>query len=281
VYPDLLDDVIAAGLRTGDPLPGGRGLAAMGPLKVITDGSLNTRTAWCSAPYADAHPGVGGGGPRGVQNYPPEVLVPLVARAAAAGLAVALHAIGDAAIADVLDAFEATGARGSVEHAQLARPDEIARMARLGIAASVQPAHLLDDRDVSERCWPDRTAWCFPFGDMLRAGVELRLGSDAPVAPLDPWLAMAAAVHRSGDDRPAWHPEQALTAEEALAASTDGQRTLTVGDVADLALLDDDPFVASAGADVTATDSAAIAARLRAIRVAATFVGGRPTHLAL
>ena len=283
VYPELLDEVIAAGLRTGDPLPGGplgsaeadaarpSGRAVMGPLKVITDGSLSTRTAYCSTPYADALGGPAAQHPRGVQNYPPDALVPLVARATRAGLTVALHAIGDAALDDVLDAFEATGARGSVEHAQLVRPDEVDRMARLGIVASVQPAHLLDDRDVAEVCWADRTAWCFPFRDFMRAGVRLRLGSDAPVSPLDPWLAMAAAVHRSADARSAWHPEQALTAAEALAASTDGRRTLAAGAVADIALLDDDPL-APAG------DAAEAARRLREMRVWATVMGGRLTH---
>ncbi len=285
VYPELLDEVIAAGLRTGDPLPSGPvgsaeadavrtpGHAVMGPLKVIADGSLSSRTAYCSTPYADALVGPAAQHPRGVQNYPRDALEPLVARAAAAGLSVALHAIGDAALDDVLDAFEATGARGSVEHAQLVRPEQVSRMARLGVGASVQPAHLLDDRDVAEVCWADRTAWCFPFRDFLRAGVGLRLGSDAPVSPLDPWLAMAAAVHRSADARPAWHPEQALTAAEALAASTDGRRTLAAGEVADIAILDDDPLAPAA-------DAAAAARRLREMRVWATVMGGRVTHRA-
>ena len=138
----------------------------------------------------------------------------------------AIHAIGDAALELAMDAFEATGARGSIEHAQLITTRELRRMARLGISASVQPAHLLDDRDTTIQIWPDRADRCFAFRSMLDQGVELRLGSDAPVAPLDPWLAMAAAVHRSADEREPWHPEQALTASEALAASTDGQATL-------------------------------------------------------
>ena len=77
---------------------------------------------------------------------------------------------------------------------------------------------------------------------MLDEGVELALGSDAPVSPLDPWLAVAAAVHRSADDREAWHPEQALTPREALAASVDAQGTVRPGSRGDLVLLDDDPL---------------------------------------
>ena len=147
-------------------------------------------------------------------------------------------------------------------------------MAELGVRASVQPAHLLDDRDVTERCWPERTHRCFAFRSMLAAGVELVLGSDAPVAALDPWLAMSAAVHRTADARAPWHPEQALTAAEALAASTDGQPTLRPGSRGDVVLLDHDPLAPY-------DDSGEVGAHLREVEVAATFVAGRPTHLAL
>ena len=96
----------------------------------------------------------------------------------------------------------------------------------------MQPAHLLDDRDVTEIVWPDRADRCFPLRWMVDDGVTLALGSDAPVSALDPWLAIAAAVHRSGDDREAWHPEQALTPREALAASVDGQGSVHAGHAA-------------------------------------------------
>ena len=96
------------------------------------------------------------GGGHGVVNVPPERLVPLMARAHAAGLACAVHAIGDAANTMVLDAFTATGARGSVEHAQLLLRADLPWFAALGVAASVQPEHALDDRDVLERVWSDR-----------------------------------------------------------------------------------------------------------------------------
>ena len=77
---------------------------------------------------------------------------------------------------------------------------------------------------------------------MLDDGVDVVLGSDAPVSALDPWLAVAAAVHRSGDEREPWHPEQSITAREALAASTDGWGTVAVGHPADLVLLGSDPL---------------------------------------
>lgn len=105
----------------------------------------------------------------------------------------AKHAIGDAAVGIELDAFERSGASGSIEHAQLAAPPDVAKLAVLGAAASVQPAHPADELQIIEQCWPDRAAWSFPPCTLLDVGARLAIGSDAPVAPLDLWLAMAAA----------------------------------------------------------------------------------------
>lgn len=267
-YADRLEDVIAAGLRTGDALLPGDDRLTMGPLKIISDGSLNTRTAWCCEPYGDAHRLEY---PSGQPNQPPEELRRLLSLAHVSGLEVATHAIGDAAVADALAAYAETGARGSVEHAQMVGRDDVRRMAELGIRGSVQPAHLLDDRDLTERIWGERSARCFAFRWMLDDGVTLALGSDAPVSPLDPWLAMAAAVHRSADERAPWHGEQALTAGEALAASVDGQPTVGVGSRGDLALLDADPLGFG-------SDTAEVAAGLRSMEVALTVVAGRVVH---
>ncbi len=259
-YADGLDTVIDAGLRTGDPLPGSSNLVTMGPLKIISDGSLNTRTAWCCEEYAD-------GSGLGAPNQTSAELAGLLSRAHDHGLEVATHAIGDRALGEALTAYDVTGATGSIEHAQLVTRDEIRTMARLGLRASVQPAHLLDDRDVTELIWPDRAERCFAFRWMLDAGVTLAFGSDAPVSPLDPWLAIAAAVHRSADDRPPWHPEQALTQREALLASTNGERSVHAGMPADIVLLDQDPLD-------DRDDTAETAALLRTMSVAATFVAG-------
>ncbi|WP_203337112.1 amidohydrolase [Nocardioides limicola] len=263
-YADGLDAVIAAGLRTGDPLPGGDDRLVMGPLKIISDGSLNTRTAWCCEPYAEE---ATLGHPYGQPNQTPEELRDLLRRASAHGLEVAVHAIGDRAVTDALDAFAQTGATGSIEHAQLMHRADVSRLAELGLRASVQPAHLLDDRDVADRLWPGRGERCFPLRWLTDGGADVRFGSDAPVSPLDPWLAMAAAVHRSADERPGWHPEQSLTVGESLAASMAGQSPVAVGSIADLALLDADPYACgNSGPDA--------AAHLRAMTVAATVVAG-------
>ena len=149
--------------------------------------------------------------PEGRLNYDLDEMTELLARAHAGGLEIALHAIGDSAVDLALQAFAATGAVGGIEHAQLVQLEDLPRMARLGVRAGVQPAHLLDDRDTTLQLWGDRADRCFALRSMLDAGVVLALGSDAPVAPLDPWLAMAAAVHRSDDDREPWNPAESHT----------------------------------------------------------------------
>lgn len=239
VYADQLGSVLAEGLRTGDQLLPGEDRLTMGPLKVISDGSLNTATAWCQHPYVT---GADPAHPAGAPNLDSAELTDLLALAHDAGLAVATHAIGDAAVDAALTAYEHTGARGSVEHVQLVARDDVPRLKRLGLRASVQPHHLVDDRDLTEQIWPDRTDRCFAYRWLLDAGVTVSLGSDAPVSPLDPWLAIDAAARRTGDGRPAWHAEQAITRREALAASVGGHVAVRPGSPGDLVVLDDDPL---------------------------------------
>ncbi len=187
-----------------------------------------------------------------------------MAKAHRHGIAAAIHAIGDEAATRVLDAFALTGARGSIEHAQLLLDGDADRLARLGVVASVQPEHAMDDRDVADRYWPGRTGRAFAVGTLLRAGATIAFGSDAPVAPLDPWLAIAAAVHRTRDGRDSWHPEQRIPLADALDASTGGRAAPRVDDRADLVVLDVDPATADA-------------ATLRAMPVSGTLLAGRWT----
>lgn len=237
VYPAGLSRAITAGLRTGEPLPGTGGLVHVGSLKVITDGSLGTRTAACTHPYP------GGDADFGVLNVAPDELIELLTTATGAGFAAAVHAIGDRAVSSALDAVTVTGATGTIEHAQLVRHADIPRIARLGLAASVQPQHAVDDRDLADGYWAAQTSIGYPMASLLRAGVDVRLGSDAPVAPLDPWQAIAAAVRRSDDDREPWHPEEQLTLDQALTASV--RSAVRPGDLADLVLCAADPRSAS------------------------------------
>jgi predicted amidohydrolase YtcJ len=227
----------------------------------LIDGSLNTRTAYCVAPYPH--------GGRGILTVSEGELLSLLVRAREAGFVPAVHAIGDGANQVALDAFAAAGIRGRIEHAQFVRKEDFARFGELGLVASVQPAHALDDRDTADSNWPGRTDRAFPLRSLLDAGATLALGSDAPVAALDPWLAMAAATTRSRmDGRGPWHPEQALTREEALAASTRGRGRIRAGDPADIAVLDGDPLAVPDNVYAE-------------MPVAATLLAGRLTHNSL
>jgi predicted amidohydrolase YtcJ len=262
IYPQHLDRAIEEGLRSGLIIDGTGGLLQVGPLKVITDGSLNTRTAYCF----DEYPGLEGQlNSHGLLNVPFAELVPLLRRGSEAGLVPAVHAIGDHANSLALDAFEQLGIGGGIEHAQLIDDRDFPRFATLGVTAGVQPEHAMDDRDVADVYWRGRTDRAFALGRLLRSGATLALGSDAPVAPLDPWVTIAAAVARSRDGLAPWHPEQSISPREALAASADGVSRLEVGGAADIAIVDIDPLSASFD-------------ELRRMPVAATLLAGRFTH---
>lgn len=276
IYPEFLDRAIAEGLQTGDVARGASSddregartpsdLARVGSLKVITDGSLGTRTAATSHAYpGDPHN-------HGLLTVDLATLVDLMTRATGAGIASAIHAIGDVANSQALDAFAATGAWGTIEHAQLVAHADIPRFARLGVGASVQPEHAIDDRDMTDAIWAEQTAQPYPLRSFADTGANLLFGSDAPVAPLDPWAAMAAAVFRTRDGREPWQAHQGVDAGTALAASTHGGSArparIEPGVRADLAVCAHDPLAASH-------------AQLRGMTVAATLLGGRLTHIA-
>jgi predicted amidohydrolase YtcJ len=265
IYTEHVDAAIASGHRTGQIIAGTQGLLAVGPFKILIDGSLNTRTAFC----VDEYPGLEGQHhSHGMLTVSPDALVPVLRRVSDAGLLPAVHAIGDDANRIALDAFETVGCRGRIEHAQLLRDADLPRFAALGVVASVQPEQAMDDRDVADRYWAGRTSRAFALRSLLDAGATVVLGSDAPVAPPDPWITIAAAVARARDGLEAWHPEQSITAVEAIAASAHGRYRVAASDVADLCVVERDPL--------TATGS-----ELRAMPVAATLIAGRFTHNSL
>ncbi len=259
---ERLPEIESLGIRSGL----GDDLLRVGYIKVFMDGTLGSRTAR----LLDGS---------GVEITSREDFEEIVRRAARAGFPVAVHAIGDRANRDALDAFEATrddwrprGLRPRIEHAQLLAPDDVGRFARLGVAASVQFSHGPSDRDLAEATWAGMTDRAYAFRSLLDAGTLLANGSDAPVEELDPLMGLLAGVHRSLDEREPWHPEQAVPVEAALAASTvnpawlagDERRRgrLLPGYLADLVVLDRDPV------ETPPTE-------LGQIRVRATMLGGR------
>lgn len=222
LYPERIHEAFDRGLATGDTVAG---RVTMGFLKVITDGAINTKTAFMHDPYC-------GTTTVGALNTSETELERLVRDADSHGITPALHAIGDRANTVVIDTFEKTGATGRIEHAQMVLPEDVERMGRLGLIASIQPAHAVDDRDVADVLWCGRTDYAYPMRSFLNAGVDVQLGSDAPVARLDPWHTIRMAIKRTDDGRPAWHPEESLNFEEALACSQ--RSTVAVGQPADL-----------------------------------------------
>ena len=265
VYPDDLDRAIEEGLASGAELAPG---ITVGPFKIITDGSLNTRTAHCVEPYLTVSP------PEyGAMNFPPDEIADILTKAQAAGFWLAVHAIGDEANRIVLDIFEEHSLRGRIEHAQLVREDDFPRFYELGITASVQPEHAVDDRDVTDVYWADRTSRAFALRRLVDSQATLVLGSDAPVSPLDPWVSIAAAVTRTRDGREPWHPEQALTVEEAMRFSS--RSSLEVSEPADIAVLGADPrwLTEAFGKDLAKASDA-----LRTMPVDLTVCGGVVTH---
>jgi hypothetical protein len=247
---ERLEEAIALGLRTGF----GDDYLRVGHVKFFADGGQGARTAWMLEPYLDA-------AGCGMPLTPPEDVAEAVRRADRAGLAVAVHAIGDRANRELITVFEqhATGNTRHVphriEHVQMIRPDDVARLARLGIVASVQPIHVTDDIPMMEKSVGPRGRFAYPFRDMLDAGVTLALGSDCPVADPNPLWGIHAAVTRQGRDGTppgGWYPQQRLTVAQAVRGFSMGPAlvsgreahlgSITPGKLADLVVLDRDIF---------------------------------------
>jgi predicted amidohydrolase YtcJ len=259
------DELAEVDVRSGLGGP----LLRLGYLKAFMDGTLGSQTAR----MLDGS---------GVEITSREGLEHFIRRAARAGFPIAVHAIGDLANREALDAFEATrsewqplGLRQRIEHAQLLALGDVSRFAELGVAASVQFSHAPSDRDLADRLWRGTASEPYAFRSLLGAGAVLANGSDAPIEELDPLAGIRAGVLRTLDEREAWRPEQALTAEEALHATTvapawlarDERRRgkLVPGYLADLVVLDRDPLACESE-------------ELAELRVVATMLGGRWTH---
>jgi predicted amidohydrolase YtcJ len=183
----------------------------------------------------------------------------IVRAATAAGVPVAVHAIGDLANREALDAFAAVpdAIRPRIEHAQCLHPDDIPRFAALGVTASIQPSMAVTDEPVAERLWADRLEGAYAYRSLHASGARLALGSDAPVEEMDPLQGLRDAVLRE------WRPHEALDLQAALEALTvtpawlagdaDRRGRLRPGMLADLTILDRDPFDDLAGAVVAGT----------------------------
>ncbi|MGO8787831.1 MAG: amidohydrolase [Terriglobia bacterium] len=254
----------------------------LGAVKAFADGSLGSATAWMYEPFADdpANRGI----PLPLMN-PPAKMEALASGADQAQIQLCIHAIGDRATAEILDMYQRLGGnnpayhRFRIEHAQHMRPQDFARFAKLGIIASMQPYHAIDDgRWAEKRLGHDRAQWSYAWRSMLDAGAPVAFGSDWPVAPLSPILGIYAAVTRAtldGKHPDGWFPEQRLSVKEALRAYTQGSAyaafqedekgSITPGKLGDVVVLSDDLFTIQP-------------ARIKDARVVMTIVGGRVVY---
>ncbi|RPJ22769.1 MAG: amidohydrolase [Chloroflexi bacterium] len=259
---ELLDQAYELGLRAGF----GDDWLRIGSVKAFMDGALGPHTAAMFQPY------IGEDENRGILNMDGEELFEYGRKAAQVGLALTVHAIGDRANHEVLNAYEQLrnyekenhlpALRHRIEHVQILHPDDAARLGRMNIIASMQPTHATSDMLMADAFWGERSKLAYAWRAQLENGARLALGSDAPVESPNPFLGLHAAVtRRRADGSPSaegWYPEQKLTMAEAWEGFTLGPAyaanmenrlgRLAPNYLADLIVLDasQDPFTCSA-----------------------------------
>ena len=254
---ELMEHAIALGLTSGF----GDAFLRIGSVKIFADGALGTRSALLSAPYGDDP------GNCGITVTEKALMAEQALRASENGLSLAIHAIGDRAAHDVLDILELVRKQESsrgvppqqlrhrIEHLQICTPADRERLAPLNVVASMNPVHVLSDRDVVDHILGERGQITHAYRDVWDTGAVVVFSSDAPFAPIDPWQGIMAAVlrrrpgTRAGE---AWYPKQCLTLAEAThgftmaAAITTSQEqhqgSISAGKTADLTIFDRDIF---------------------------------------
>jgi predicted amidohydrolase YtcJ len=251
----------------------------MAGLKLVSDGALGSRGAWLKRPYSDRPT------ERGLPMFSDTKLRNLIVRAAMDDFQIAIHAIGDGANAQILDAYEELAPsfsgdrRWRIEHAQILDPADVARFSKNGIIASMQPVHQTSDRIMAEaRLGPDRLSGAYAWNSILSAGGKLAFGSDTPVENPNPFVGLAAAISREdekGEPFGGWQPRERISREAALAAFTTGAAfaafaeqkvgRLSPGMRADFILIDRDPLLVPPS-------------ELRQTSVLETWVGGKRAY---
>jgi predicted amidohydrolase YtcJ len=258
-----------------------------GSVKLMLDGVAENGTAALLDPYLDRCGCATAN--RGKSFLDPEQLPKYVTELDALGFQCHFHALGDRAVRDALDAIEAARAangpsdtRPHLAHLQVVHPDDVPRFARLGATANIQPLWAAHEPQMDELTipflGPERAAWQYPFGALLRSGARLAAGSDWPVSSPDPLQGIHVAVNRvePGGTCPVFLPQERLGLADALTAYTAGSAyvnhlddtgRVAVGALADLVVLDRDPF---AGPPEAIAETA----------VALTYVGGERVYAA-
>jgi predicted amidohydrolase YtcJ len=253
---ERLDEAIALGLRTGF----GDDRFRIGHLKYFADGGQGARTAWMLAPYE-------GTNATGLPLAPMSELASAIRRANQAGLAVAIHAIGDRANRELITVFEnlpkhaakshtaSPSAPNRIEHVQIIQPEDLQRLAKVNLVVSAQPIQVTDDIPMMEPTIGARSRLAYQFRSMWEAGIRLVFSSDCPVCNPNPFYGIHAAVtrqRRDGSPPAGWYPEQRLTVSQAVwgfsmgAAVVSGRQadlgSLSPGKLADMVVIDRDIF---------------------------------------
>lgn len=251
-----LEHAVALGLRSGY----GNDYLRIGSVKCFADGALGPQTAAMLAPYENNPTN------SGFLLMDSEQVFEAGQKAAQSGLSLAIHAIGDRANHEVLNGYaqlrqcesqhNLPALRHRIEHVQILHPQDLPRLADLGVIASVQPIHTTSDMFTADRLWGARSSGAYAFNSLLQSGAALAFGSDAPVESPNPFLGLHAAVTRQrpngAPEKDGWYPQQRLSLAQALRAYTTGpaftagwedrQGKLAPGFFADLILLKQDPF---------------------------------------
>jgi predicted amidohydrolase YtcJ len=271
-----VDDQVKIGIRRAFGSP----YLRIGALKAYADGSLGSATAYFFEPFADQPDNHG---LLSDEMHPISLMHDRMMKADAAGLQLCTHAIGDAGISAILDIYTdlvkvhgKADRRFRIEHAQHMAAKDFARFADLGVIASVQPYHAIDDgRWAEKRIGHDRASRTYAFRTFLNDGVRVAFGTDWNVAPLNPMLTLYAATTRAtldGKNPNGWFPEQKLTVVEAVQAYTMGSAyaefqdqekgSITPGKLADMVIVNDDIFQIDP-------------VKIRDVKVTKTIVGGK------
>jgi predicted amidohydrolase YtcJ len=246
-----LDSAISSGLVSGC----GDEFARFGGVKMYADGSLGSQTAFMFEPFEGSEDNFG------VEATSQERLTENSIKAGNAGIGVSIHAIGDRAVHQALNAIEdsmsrvhnKSSFRPRIEHVQLLHPQDVDRFAKLGIIASVQPVHAPADIDIAEKYWGKRARLSYASNTLLKSGARVVFGSDAPIESIDPWLGIHAAVCRKRiGDKESWYPQEKVSITEALSGFTKWaayasyeenlKGTIEVGKLADMVMISQDIF---------------------------------------
>jgi hypothetical protein len=218
VPPEIIDELTESRLKEGLT---GEYYRVCG-VKIFSDGALGSQSAFCFNKY------IGSKNNFGVETHTKREIYAIIKAAARLGLPAAIHAIGDRAISNVLDCYERASLsnpalRHRIEHLQMIRRKDIARMKRLGVVASMQPSHCPSDVKLIEKYWGRRGRNCYIFKTLLDNNIPLAFGSDTPIEPLDPIAGIDAAVNRlAPGTKRAFYPEQRLSVQDAVAGFTTG-----------------------------------------------------------